>query len=146
MQGGGTEENEDDGGTALRLDKWLWFARLAKTRSLAQRLVTDGRVRVNRERAIKPSQKIGPGDLVSVRIGERLRLLKVAALGERRGPAQEAAGLFVDLAPQLPKNSAGTSGTASSTSKEHGSPPTRDAGAGRPTKRERRKLDRLQNS
>jgi ribosome-associated heat shock protein Hsp15 len=127
--------------TTQRLDKWLWFARLAKTRSLAQKLIQDGQVRVNRERVIKPAQTVRPGDMVSVEIGDRLRLLEVIAPGIRRGPASEAAGLFRDLAPQPPR---GTTGGPAGTQLDTGLP-ARDPGTGRPTKRERRRTDRLRD-
>jgi ribosome-associated heat shock protein Hsp15 len=129
--------SEDDGDSpgTQRLDKWLWFARLAKTRSLAQRLVMEGRVRINRERTVKPAQAVRPGDMISVDVGERLRLLEVLAPGARRGPASEAALLFRDLAPLPPRGEASApTGPAA---------PVRDPGAGRPTKRERRQTDRL---
>jgi len=123
--------------TTQRLDKWLWFARLAKTRSAAQRLVTDGQVRINRERVGKPAQTVRVGDLVSVEVASRLRLLEVLAPGARRGPATEAAQLFRDLAPLLPR--------APTELAAHPVVPARDPGAGRPTKLERRRTDRLRD-
>ena len=140
---GEIKDNDKDGdespseATAQRLDKWLWFARMAKTRSLAQRLVTEGNVRINRERAVKPSQTVKMGDMVSVELGRQLRLLEVLTAGTRRGPASEAAGLYRDLAPK-PERAAAA---------EHAKPNLgeRDAGAGRPTKLERRRLDRLRD-
>ena len=120
-----------------RLDKWLWFARLAKTRSAAQRLVLDGRVRVNRERTAKPAQAVRVGDLVSVDVADRLRLLEMLAPGARRGPASEAAFLYRDLAPAATRPPAGTAPGSEV--------PARDPGAGRPTKLERRRTDRLRD-
>jgi ribosome-associated heat shock protein Hsp15 len=133
-----------DDGTAQRLDKWLWFARLAKTRSLAQQLVLGGHVRVNRERVIKPAQLLRPGDLVTVRLGERLRLLQVAGPGSRRGPAPEAAGLYVDLAP-APERNAGQQADTGTIVPSDAGVPRRDPGSGRPTKRDRRQTDRLKS-
>jgi len=138
---GGIEIMSEDGGEspgAQRLDKWLWFARLAKTRSLAQRLVQDGCVRINRERTVKPAQSVRAGDMISVEVGDRLRLLEILAPGVRRGPASEAALLFRDLAPAPPKPERGAL-----TPPTGPAVPARDAGAGRPTKRERRQTDRL---
>jgi ribosome-associated heat shock protein Hsp15 len=128
-----------EGEATQRLDKWLWFARLAKTRSLAQKLVQDGRVRVNRERTRKPAQTLRVGDIVSVEIGERLRLLEVLAPGSRRGPASEAAMLMRDLAPAptRPPSSSASGGEPGA------GVPMRDGGTGRPTKLDRRRLDRL---
>lgn len=118
-----------------RLDKWLWFARVIKSRTLAAGLVTEGRVRVNRERVVKPSQLVRPGDVVTVSVGPRVRVLEVVAPGERRGPATEAQGLYRDLTP--PREADPMAAAKSVT-------PSRDAGAGRPTKRDRRAFDRLQ--
>jgi ribosome-associated heat shock protein Hsp15 len=126
-----------DAGEPQRLDKWLWFARFAKTRSLAQRLVIEGAVRVNRERVVKPSQSIKPGDLITVKLGDQLRLLKVLAGGERRGPAVEAALLYEDLAPPP---AAGI--RAAPDDPAAAAPAQREPGSGRPTKRERRQLDK----
>jgi ribosome-associated heat shock protein Hsp15 len=80
-----------------RLDKWLWFARFAKTRSLAARLVTDGHVRVNGKRAEAPAKGLLVGDVITVAAAHATALVRVADLGERRGPAPEARLLYVDL-------------------------------------------------
>ncbi len=82
-----------------RLDKWLWFARFARTRSLAARLVEDGKVRVNREKILKPAQSVRPGDVITAAIGGRVRVVRIAAPGARRGPAEEARTLYEDLTP-----------------------------------------------
>ena len=136
------EEPIEEGAEASgrqRLDKWLWYARLAKTRSLAQKLIVGGQVRLNRERIVKPSQLVQPGDLVGVLMAQRLRLLRVAGIGTRRGPAPEAALLFEDLTA-VPK--APLEGTTAAELVEE-TPAPRDLGTGRPTKLERRQLDRL---
>jgi ribosome-associated heat shock protein Hsp15 len=80
-----------------RLDQWLWFARFVKTRSLAARLCTGGAVSVNGEKARKASQAIRPGDLLGLRLGKTRRQLRVLALGDRRGPAPEARGLYEEI-------------------------------------------------
>nr|WP_119062659.1 RNA-binding S4 domain-containing protein [Dichotomicrobium thermohalophilum] len=116
-----------------RLDKWLWFARFARTRSLAARLVEDGKVRVNREKILKPAQSVRPGDVITAAIGGRVRIVRIADPGARRGPAQEARALYEDLTPPAEPQTGGSERTATA--------PTRAPGAGRPTKRERRKLD-----
>jgi len=85
-------------GPAIRLDKWLWHARLCKSRGLAARLVADGAVRVNAERVLKPAAPLRVGDGLTLRQGAEIRVLRVMALGARRGPAVEARGLYVDLA------------------------------------------------
>ena len=139
-------ETVDDEGPndekSQRLDKWLWFARFAKTRSIAQRLIQDGRVRVNRERTVKPAHTVRVGDLVSVEIAKRLMLLEVLAPGARRGSASEAAHLYRDLAPPPPRSTFAATATNAPTTE---SLPARDPGAGRPTKLERRRIDRLRN-
>ena len=83
-----------------RLDKWLWFTRVVKTRSLAARLVTEGHVRVNSVRVETASKGVRPGDVVTVALERHVRVLKVLAGGERRGPALEAQALYEDLAPR----------------------------------------------
>jgi ribosome-associated heat shock protein Hsp15 len=85
-----------------RIDKWLWFVRVIKSRTLAATLVTQGKVRVNRERVEKASFLVKPGDVLTVGIGDHVRILEVVAPGARRGPAAEAAHLFKDLTPPKP--------------------------------------------
>ncbi|MBU2581369.1 MAG: RNA-binding S4 domain-containing protein [Alphaproteobacteria bacterium] len=133
------------GGGAQRLDKWLWYARVVKTRSLAAALVTRGRVRVNRERIQKPSQTVKPGDVITASVSRDMRVLKVLLPGTRRGPASEAQTLYEDLSPvKIAGPSAGgaVSGDQSNTS----GPPVGgvfDTGSGRPSKKERRQIVRL---
>lgn len=114
-----------------RLDKWLWFARVVKTRTQAAGLVTEGRVRVNRLKVDKPSQVVRPGDVLTIGLRERVRILEVVSGGVRRGGAPEAARLFKDLTPPAPPRSA---------RQEDGE---REQGAGRPTKKDRRDIDRF---
>ena len=83
-----------------RIDKWLWFARLVKTRSLAQRLVAAGHVRVNRTRLTKSSQTVSPGDVISMLVHDRVRVIRVEHPGHRRGPAPEARLLYCDLSDE----------------------------------------------
>jgi ribosome-associated heat shock protein Hsp15 len=128
------------GGSAQRIDKWLWFARVIRTRTLAAGLVTDGRVRVNRERVLKPSQTVRPGDVITVAVGPRVRVLEVVAAGERRGPPTEAQTLFRDLSDPPPR---AEEGGPTSTAPAQEPPGTRSQGEGRPTKRDRRLIDRL---
>jgi ribosome-associated heat shock protein Hsp15 len=81
-----------------RLDQWLWFARLTKSRSLAARLCAAGTVVVNGMVVRKPSQAVRVGDAVIVALGLRRRALRVLALGERRGPPAEARSLYEETA------------------------------------------------
>jgi ribosome-associated heat shock protein Hsp15 len=80
-----------------RLDKWLWFARVVKTRTLATRLVAAGHVRVNSKRVETPAKAVEPGDVLTIRLDHQVRVLKVVAPGTRRGSFPEAQILFEDL-------------------------------------------------
>jgi ribosome-associated heat shock protein Hsp15 len=115
-----------------RIDKWLWFARLAKTRTIAQKLAISGRVRVNREKNASASRPVKVGDVLTIAFDASVRVLKIAATGNRRGPAAEARLLYEDLSPPPPETDrAARAGE-------------RLPGSGRPTKRERRALDAFQ--
>jgi len=89
-----------DAGCPQRLDKWLYFARLAKSRTLAADLILGGKVRVNRSRTGKPSHLLRPGEVVTIALHGRVLVLKVLAPGRRRGPAAEARSLYKVLAPR----------------------------------------------
>ena len=116
---------------SIRVDKWLWAARVFKTRSLAGAACDGGKVDVNAE-AAKPARRVRAGDLIAVSLPRgRRRILKVAAIGDRRGSAEVAKALFEDLTPPEPPRL------------RLASPPRRDPGSGRPTKRERRDIERL---
>lgn len=116
---------------SVRVDRWLWAARVFKTRSLAAHACDGGKVDVNTH-AAKPAKALRPGDVVRVTLPHgRRRILRVTALDERRGPPAVARTLFEDLTPPEPRQP------------RWASPPRREPGAGRPTKRERRDIDRL---
>jgi ribosome-associated heat shock protein Hsp15 len=125
---------------AQRVDKWLWYARIFKSRSLSAKFVETGKIRVmsaeQRTKLTKPSQSIRTGDVLTFPHGDHIRILKVLAPGKRRGPAPEAQALYQDLTPAPPKKD------ASPTSENA---PSRPKGEGRPTKKDRRALDRLQD-
>ncbi len=80
-----------------RLDKWLWFTRVVKTRSLAAKLVEQGHVRVNGVRIEQSSKSVKPGDVVTVALEHDVKVMRVVSAGERRGPAPEARLLYIDL-------------------------------------------------
>ncbi len=88
---------------ACRVDVWLWRARFFKTRGLAARMVEEGRVRLVRQgqdsRLDKPSRAVRAGDGLVFALGGRLVAVRVERLGERRGPASEAQGLYSALTP-----------------------------------------------
>ena len=111
-----------------RLDKWLWCARLVKTRTLAARLIEAGKVRINGVRTLKVSRPVCAGDVVTgITSGAvRLFVVRVAGETERRGPATIARSLYEDLTPATPV------------------PASNGARSGpRPTKRDRRRLDAI---
>jgi len=80
-----------------RIDKWLWFARIVKTRVLAAALVSDSQVRVNRVRITKPGYDVSVGDVLTISVAGRVRVLKILACAARRGPASEAQLLYEDM-------------------------------------------------
>jgi ribosome-associated heat shock protein Hsp15 len=86
-----------------RLDKWLWFARMVTTRTLAAEVVAGGKVRVNRVRAAKASHALRPGDVLTLALNGRVRILRVLAPGARRGPPAEARQLYELLSPTAPR-------------------------------------------
>lgn len=86
---------------ALRVDKWLWFARLVRTRSLATRLCAAGCVAVGVHQGAKPHHPVRVGDVVTVDLAHHRRRLTVRALGRRRGPAAEARGLYHEPAAPI---------------------------------------------
>jgi ribosome-associated heat shock protein Hsp15 len=92
--------------TSLRLDRFLWFARLAKSRTLAQRFIHDGHIRVDGIRAAACSTLIRPGQNIALTMNERLRVIRVDAVPTRRGPAIEAASCFTDLVASQPIDAA----------------------------------------
>lgn len=113
-----------------RVDAWVWAARLAKTRSQATAACKAGHVKVNDQTA-KPAQPVVPGDIVRTRLKGVERVYQVAGLASRRGSASEAAKLFLDLTPPPPPKV------------ERPTDVTRERGSGRPTKRDRRRIDEL---
>jgi ribosome-associated heat shock protein Hsp15 len=115
----------------VRIDKWLWAARFFKSRTLAAAACSGGKVDVNGD-AAKPARAVRPGDLLRVTLPRIRRIVRVTALAERRGAAREAAALYEDLTPPPPPREARPAPTA-----------YRPPGVGRPTKRERRRIDRL---
>ncbi len=115
-----------------RLDKWLWRARFFKTRTLAAKLCNGGHVRSGGNPITKAHHQVRTGDVLTFAQGRYIRVVKVLALGTRRGPATEARTLYEDLKP--PETSQAMPTTSGG---------RRPAVAGRPTKRERRLIDQL---
>ncbi len=97
MTARGKPEAQHPAAERQRIDKWLWFARVIKTRSLAAKLVSDGYVRVNAIRIDNPAKSVRVGDVLTVALDPHVRVLRVRAAGVRRGPYYEAKTLFEDL-------------------------------------------------
>lgn len=117
-----------------RIDRWLWHARLARTRTAAAALSESGRVRLNGDRVTASSRPVKIGDVLTVALGAGMKILKVQGLSERRGGAPDAQALYEDLSPPPAP-------------REPEEPPVavREAGSGRPTKRERRALEKMRH-
>ena len=79
---------------AIRIDKWLWYARFFKTRALAQRIAESGLIRLNGTRVVKSAAPVGPGDIVTLARGREVVSVKVLACASRRCPAPEAQRLY----------------------------------------------------
>jgi ribosome-associated heat shock protein Hsp15 len=125
-------ENED---TRVRLDKWLWAARFYKTRSLAAEAIAGGKVQVNGDR-VKRAKPLQAGDEIRIRQGPYEHLIVVRELSERRGPASEAAGLY----QETPASRAAREAMALKLKSLHAAfVPER----GRPTKKDRREIEKL---
>ena len=118
-----------------RIDKWLWHARVVRTRSAAAGLAVSGHVRVNGQRIDAASRAVRLGDVVTVALDRSVRVLKVAGFAERRGPAEAALMLAEDLTPVVPSESPMPRTAAP--------PGSRQPGDGRPTKRDRRAIERF---
>lgn len=123
--------DSDLGAQSIRLDKWLWQARFFKSRTLATRFLEAGKARL-RGAVVKSHARVKVDDVVTFTLGGSVRIVRIAILGTRRGPANEARTLYEDVSP--PRINATDAGTDSA---------LRDPGAGRPTKAERRAIDRL---
>ena len=116
-----------------RIDKWLWHARVVRTRSAAAALAASGHVRLNSQRIDAASQVVRAGDVVTIALDRSVRVLRVAAFAERRGSPDVAHQTYEDLSP-APRRAG-----------PEAEPPVaeREPGAGRPTKRERRAIGRF---
>jgi ribosome-associated heat shock protein Hsp15 len=123
--------------TRQRLDRWLFFSRALKSRTLAQKFIETGAVRVNSERTIATDHRVGAGDVLTMMLYNRLTVWRVLDPGTRRGPAAEAALLYEDLSPPpMPRDDIARERPVGE----------REPGSGRPTKKDRRLTDRLRDS
>jgi ribosome-associated heat shock protein Hsp15 len=126
---------QEPSSASIRVDRWLWFARFFKSRSLATKLVQSNKLRINSVIVSKSSATIRAGDILTFPQEKEIRVVKILDIGRRRGPAPEAQALYEDLTPKVEK-------------KDNIHPsdplvPRRDPGAGRPTKADRRAIDKL---
>jgi len=117
-----------------RIDKWLFFARIIKSRTLAGKFAAGGNVRINSEKIDQASVLVKPGDVLTITLERRILVLRVLGCGQRRGPAPEAQLLYEDISP-MPA----AAGEAEPVAAQ------REPGSGRPTKRDRRKIDQFRN-
>lgn len=116
--------------STARVDSWMWAVRLYKTRTAAKNAIAGGHVRVNGH-GVKPAHRVSPGDRVEATIAQRVRIVEVVETIEKRVGAARAAECLVDHSPPPPK-------------REHVAPAgERDRGSGRPTKKDRREINRL---
>ena len=120
-----------------RLDKWLWYARFFKSRTSAGKACNNAKVRINGQVAAKASTTVKVDDVLTFPRGQYIRVIRILDLGRRRGPAPEAQVLYEDLAPPQSSDKLSVGGRPV--------PGQRDFGSGRPTKRYRRAVDRLQD-
>ena len=123
-------------GDPVRVDKWLWAARLVKTRADGAEAARGGRVHLN-ERAVKPAHDVRPGDRLQLRLGIRSIEVDVLGTAQRRGPAMEAQLLYAETEASV-KN---REWHAEQRRLGFENAPVSEPG-GRPTKRDRRRLDR----
>lgn len=114
------------------MDKWLFFARIVKSRTLGGSLAADGHVKINGKISTGANNAVRVGDILGIRHGSRLLTCRVLGLGERRGPAAQASCLYEDLTPPPSERTPAVA--------------QRDPGAGRPEKKDRRALERLRTS
>jgi ribosome-associated heat shock protein Hsp15 len=127
-----TNRKEKKKPESVRIDRWLWAARFYKSRTLATRACDGGKIDVNGNGA-KAHKSVKPGDLVEISIGDWRRKVKILQLSEKRGPASVASLLYEDMSPPPPAKDAWLFSHT----------PRRSQGAGRPTKKERRQLNKL---
>ena len=117
----------------IRLDTWLWYARFYKSRSLSSKAILSGKLRVNSDKIIKPASKVKINDVLTINHANMVRIIKVQSLGVRRGPANEAQKLYEDLSGD----------TKGASNIKHVSEKSKKDTNKRPTKKDRRILDKI---
>ena len=119
-----------------RIDRWLFFARVTKSRSLGAKFAAGGKVRINSDKTTQAADRVKVGDVLTITLERRILIYQVLATGARRGPAEEARTLYEDLSPPPESKRGPATGPVA---------PVREAGSGRPTKKQRRDTDRLRD-
>lgn len=128
-----SDDDKDNPGTRIRLDKWLWAARFYKTRSLAAEEIAKGRIEVNGQ-AAKASREVREGDLIAIRQPQHPRTVQVKGLSGARGPAPVAQALYEETAESIAQRA------RMAEQRRFGTEPAQTLEQGRPTKRDRRRL------
>ncbi|TNE34110.1 MAG: RNA-binding S4 domain-containing protein [Alphaproteobacteria bacterium] len=128
-----TDPDSAGSSNGIRIDKWLWYARFFKSRNLASKLAQAHRIRVNSVIVTKASANVKVGDVLTFPQARDIRVVRILSLGTRRGPAPEAQDLYEDLSPPQRQEADKTDTPVAK----------RAPGAGRPTKAERRALDKF---
>ena len=127
------------GSAPVRVDKWLWYARFFKTRNLATKLVSSGKLRINGEVTLKPHRQAQIGQVLTFAQGPYIRVIRIDEIGKCRGPAAEAATLYTDLDPPLARK------TNKEVRPHYSRFESRLIGSGRPTKKDRRETTKLKD-
>lgn len=127
----------ETGSRKERLDRFLFFSRAVKSRTLAQKIIEAGAIRVNSEKTDRTDHKVGAGDVLTMAMHGRILVWRILDPGTRRGPASEAQGLYEDISPPAPPRAERSPYEAAIAE--------RQVGAGRPTKKERRETDALRD-
>ncbi|MBL94788.1 MAG: RNA-binding protein S4 [Magnetovibrio sp.] len=121
-----------------RVDKWLWCARFFRTRTKATRYVNSRNLRINSKRVKKANSLIKLDDVLTFSLGSRVRIIKIVSITDRRGPVKDALALYNDMSPR--------SDSRDRNKERILVQGIRETGTGRPTKRQRRQIERLRDS
>ena len=127
------------GSAPVRLDKWLWYARFFKTRSLATKLISSGKLRINGEVTSKPHRHAQIGQVLTFAQGPYIRVIRIEEIGKCRGPAADAVTLYTDLSSPPARK------TNEEVRRHNSRFENRLIGSGRPTKKDRRETTKLKD-
>lgn len=132
--------NDQQSDETQRIDKWLWHARFARTRTAAQRLARSGHIRLNRVKIGTPSRAVRVGDVLTIALGRGVQVIEIAGFAARRGSSEIAQTLYVDHTPAASPLQSETGVLAGDRSGSGGPAIERPAASKRPGKRDRRRL------